>query len=508
MSAKVYSAATIGLDAVTVEVEADIGRSLPNVLVVGLPDTAVQEARERVRAAIKNSGLKFPTTRVTVNLAPGDIKKEGPLYDLPVALAILLASEEVRLPQTVERILFLGELALDGTLRPVSGVLSATLHAKDAGFEVVVVPEENAEEAALVDGITVFGATSLTKVIRHLIGESLLVETPQTVNVTVKATAEQTMDDLAYIQGQAHAKRALEVAAAGGHNLRLIGPPGSGKTLLARALISILPPMTKQEMLEVTRIYSASGMLGGRPLVATRPFRSPHHTTSHVALVGGGSQPRPGEISLAHRGVLFMDEFPEFPRHVLEALRQPLEDGRIVVARAAGTITFPAKLMLVAAENPCPCGYAIDPTHPCTCSSGALLRYQQRISGPLLDRIDMHVSVPRLSIEELQGAAPTESSAVVRARVLAARQQQLIRYQALNVLTNAELNSEQVRWWCVLTSAAGTLLLEATERMKLSARAYYRVRKLGRTIADLAGSELIDVMHIAEALQYRDSEDR
>ena len=507
MSAKVYSAAVVGLDSTVVEVEADIGRSLPNILVVGLPDTSVQEAKERVRAAIKNSGLKFPATRITVNLAPGNVKKAGPVYDLPVALAILIASGELKLNTDLGRFLFLGELALDGTLRPVSGVLSAALLAKALDFGAIIVPQGNAAEAALVDDLVVYGAESLMGVVKHLIGEAELSAAPPTA-YDLGYNIRRSPYDFAYVQGQDHVKRALEIAAAGGHNVRLTGPPGAGKTLLARSLVTLLSPLSKEEMLEVTRIYSSIGALpDGAPLIAERPFRSPHHTSSHVALVGGGAIPRAGEVSLAHRGVLFLDEFPEFPRHVLEALRQPLEDGTVSISRAAGTMNLPARFMLVAAENPCPCGYATDPEQPCTCTPSQLLQYRRRVSGPLLDRIDLHVSTPRLTVEELSSEPLAEPSEAVRARVTTARGHQHERFRGTSLVTNAEMSSEQVRRWCHLESAASSLLYSAVDRLHLSARAYYRVLKISRTIADLDESEPVAVQHVAEALQYR-SEDR
>ncbi len=501
MPAKVFSAATVGLEALLVEVEVDIGRSLPNILIVGLPDAAVQEARERVRAAIKNSGFRFPSTRVTVNLAPGDVKKEGPMYDLPVALAVLLASDDLQIPpEQFSQTIFLGELALDGTLRPVSNVLSAATLAASLHIANVIVPISNAKEAALVDGLNVFAATSLKDVVRHLIGEARLEPTPPT---QWQSLSVNFATDFSAIQGQELAKRALTIAAAGGHNVRLSGPPGAGKTLLARALTSILPPLTKPEVLEVTRVYSAAGLLGDIPYIAERPFRSPHHTTSHVALVGGGTNPRPGEISLAHRGVLFLDEFPEFPRQVLEALRQPLEDGVVHVSRAAGSVVFPARFTLIAAENPCPCGYATDSTRSCICTPHQVASYQRRVSGPLLDRIDLHVPVPRLAVGELTGTINAESSAVIRERVTLARAKQHERFKKSSIVTNAEMSSALVRKLVAMDREAKTMLELAVDKLRLSARAYYRTLKIARTIADLNAHEIVTKDDLAEALQFR-----
>jgi magnesium chelatase family protein len=503
-AAKVFSAATVGLDAVTVEVEADVGRSLPAIVIVGLPDASVQESKERVRSAFANCSLPFPKTRVTVNLAPGDVKKAGPLYDLPMAMSILAADGEVVFTRSMTETLFVGELALNGDIRRVAGVLPIALHAVEAGFKELVVPAVNAREAALVDGIKVYGVHNLSDVVKHYLGEDVLEAVPVTKWKLLKE--ERSGIDFSTIQGQQHVKRALEVAAAGGHNVRLVGPPGSGKTLLARSLTTILPSPTKQEALEVTKIYSTADLLQGRHIVDERPFRSPHHTSSHVALVGGGTQARPGEISLAHRGVLFLDEFPEFPRQALEALRQPLEDGTVVVSRASGTFTYPAQFMLVTAENPCPCGYATDPTQTCICTDTALAKYKRRLSGPLLDRIDLHIPVPKLDVQSLTTYHKAESSASIRARVELARQKQVERQSKTGVVTNAELTSDQVLEHCPLPSDAEQLLETAIEKLNLSARAYYRVRRVARTIADLEGEEDIKLSYVAEALQYRDSE--
>ena len=501
MVVKTHTGAVSGIGAVMVTVEVSITGGGLGLFLVGLPDNAVKESEQRIRSAFENSGYRMTARKCVVNLAPADLRKEGSGFDLPIAVAILAATEQLE-AASLEGAVFVGELSLDGTIRGVKGVLPVVAEAREKGFKKIYVPQENLQEAAVVEGIEVYALGSLRELVAVLCGEQEATQAHR--DIPEQQLQEEYVDDFADVKGQVHVKRALEIAAAGGHNVIMIGPPGSGKTMLARRMPSILPPMSREEALETTKIHSVAGKLGAsRGLMLCRPFRAPHHLASPVALIGGGQNPQPGEVSLAHNGVLFLDELPEFGHGVLEVLRQPLEDKHIAIARARYAVDYPSNFTLVASMNPCPCGYYNHPTKECSCSPAAVHRYLGRVSGPLMDRIDLHVEVTPVSREELASEQVAESSAQVRARVVKAREMQTERFQGLGIHTNTMMSSAMLRKFCPLSAASRKLLDAAMERLQLSARAYDRIIKVARTIADLAGAQDIEPQHISEAIGYR-----